>query len=93
MREYNKTRYAKNGKDTLQKRLYKKYPDLPRVCEAKDCGEARVLTAAHKPGFERNGDWQVMKYYERHMFWMLCPTCHAVLDKKIETPEQMGLSM
>jgi len=89
---YNRARDMTNGrKDTLQRRLYAKYPDLPRVCETPNCREARVLEAAHKPGFERKGADQVMKFYERHMFWMLCPTCHRVLDKGIETPEQMGL--
>lgn len=29
--------------------------------------------------------------YQPNMIWVLCPTCHRVLDKGIETPEEMGL--
>jgi hypothetical protein len=51
----------------------------------------RILEAAHKPGFERNGAHRVLKYYERHMFWMLCPNCHTYLDAKLKTPTELGL--
>lgn len=89
---YNRARDMKNGKkDTLQTRLYRKYPDLPRQCEACGLDEDGILEAAHKPGFERNGGQQVMKFYERHMFWMLCPNDHKRLDKKLKTPEELGL--
>ena len=91
MKGYNQNRYQRHGRDTLITRLYKHYPDLPKICEAKDCNEARVLEAAHRPEFKRNGAWRTMDKYERHMFWMLCPTCHRVLDFGIETPVQLGL--
>lgn len=90
MRDYNANRYRKYGKDTLYNRLQAEYDDLPTACEC--CGEARVVEIAHKPEFSRNGRWRVLSLYKRHMFWILCPTCHKVLDKRIETPEQMGLS-
>jgi hypothetical protein len=91
---YNRVRDMKNGrKDTLQRRLYKKYPDLPTKCESCGLEEEGMLDAAHKPGFERKGGHQVMKYYERHMFWMLCPNDHRRLDKKLKTPEELGLTL
>lgn len=91
MHRYNLRRYAAHGTDSLTTRLRKKFPDLPTVCEAIDCGEGRVLDFAHKPEFRRNGAYRVMKYYERHMFWVLCPTCHRLIDCGICTPEELGL--
>ena len=91
MRQYDQERYKRHGRDTLITRLRHRYPDLPTVCETKNCLEQRVLEIAHKPEFKRNGGWRTQDKYERHMFWMLCPTCHRVLDFAIETPEQMGL--
>jgi len=70
-------------------RLWRKYPDLPRRCEA--CGEARVLDVAHRPGHERNGAWRTMEVMEPHMIWVLCPTCHALLDRLGFTAEQLGI--
>ena len=86
-RLYNRQR----GRDTLIIRLRKKFPDLPTRCEAKGCGESRVLDLAHKPKFKRNGAHRLLARYKRHMFWILCPTCHRVVDRGIETPQQMGL--
>lgn len=91
MAAYNRARTMRGGPDTLINRLRRRYPDLPLVCEAVGCDEARVLEAAHRPEFRRNGSWRTLSLYERHMFWMLCPTCHRVLDFGIETPEQLGL--
>lgn len=92
MRDYNRARTRKHGKDTLSNRLRKRYPDMPEVCEAGGCNESRVVEIAHRPEFKRNGAWRTMDLYERHMFWVLCPTCHRVLDREIETPEQLGLT-
>lgn len=91
---YNRARETKEGGNsgTLQQRLYKRYPDLPRCCESCGLAEDGILEAAHKPGFERNGGQQVMKFYERHMFWMLCPNDHKRLDRKLKTPEELGLA-
>ncbi len=91
---YNRARSFKlGGGDTLKERLYKRYPDLPKHCESSCCSvdDWRILEAAHRPGFERDGAHRVMKYYERHMFWMLCPNCHTYLDLKIKTPVELGL--
>jgi hypothetical protein len=92
MQGYNQRRYDKHGRDSLITRLYKRYPDLSRVCEAIECDEGRVLEAAHKPAHKRNGAWRTMKWYERHMFWMLCPTHHKLTDLGICTVAELGLS-
>jgi uncharacterized protein YqcC (DUF446 family) len=91
MTAYNRERTKRYGHDTLINRLHKRYQDLATACEARGCGESRVLEVAHKPEFKRNGAHRTLDKYERHMFWVLCPTCHRVLDREIETPEQMGL--
>jgi hypothetical protein len=85
MAAYNRAR----GRDTLTVRLQKRYPDLPNACES--CGESRVIELAHKPKFKRNGAWRTIDQYKRHMFWVLCPTCHKVLDRGIQTPKEMRL--
>ncbi|MGH2607540.1 MAG: hypothetical protein ACRDHF_00505 [Tepidiformaceae bacterium] len=79
-------------KDTLIERLRHRYPDLPRECEAQFCGEKRVLDMAHKPGFRRNGAWRTLRVYERHMFWILCPNHHALIDRGVAMPEEFGLA-
>jgi len=91
MSNYNTTRRRTHGRDTLITRLRKLYPDLPNVCEATNCNESRVLEVVHRPEFKRNGEWRMVSNSERHMIWILCPTCHRVLDRGIETPEQLGL--
>lgn len=91
MKNYNTKRYQKYGRDNLITRLRKKYPYLPTVCEAVDCNEGRVTEIAHKPAFKRNGAHRVLKHYQRHMFWVLCPTCHRLVDYGICTPAELGL--
>lgn len=68
-------------------RLYKKYPELPIVCEF--CGENRIVEIAHKPDYKRNGAWFRIKDTTPKTIWILCPTCHNLLDKKGYTPEQL----
>lgn len=70
-------------------RLKRKFPDLPEACES--CRETRVLDVAHKPEFSRNGSWATMDLLKRHMFWILCPTCHALLDRGVCSPQQLNL--
>lgn len=76
-------------RDSVTGRLRRKYPDLPTSCEA--CGEDRILEVAHKPGFERKGAWRVMSNTQRHMIWILCPTCHKLIDRGICVPRELGL--
>jgi hypothetical protein len=64
--------------------------DAPSKCES--CGEHRVLDIAHKPGYERNGQWRNSKNCKwPEMVWVLCPTCHALLDRMRYSPEELGL--
>jgi len=69
--------------------LRRAFPDLPVGCES--CGESRVLDVAHKPEFARNGAWRNRNTTQRHMFWVLCPTCHALLDRGVMTAQALGL--
>lgn len=87
--EYNRRRVEKHGPDTLLTRLYRRYPDLPTACES--CGEARVLDLAHKPDHARRGAHRTLRCYQRYMFWILCPTCHALVDRKVCRPDDLGL--
>lgn len=89
---YNEIRYRRNGKDTLKNRLYRKYSDLPRCCESCGLAELEILEFAHKPEHKRNGAYQSMKFYERHMFWVLCPNDHKRLDKGLKTPSELKLT-
>jgi hypothetical protein len=50
-----------------------------------------VLDVAHKPEFARNGAWRNRNTTQRHMFWVLCPTCHALLDRGVMTAQALGL--
>lgn len=76
-------------KDVRLARLRRKYPDLPTACES--CGEPRVLEVAHRPEYARNGAYKSANNSQRHMFWVLCPTCHKLLDYKICTQEELRL--
>ena len=76
------------GKGAVE-RLRRRFPDLPSGCEI--CGEERVLDIAHKPEFSRDGMWRSSRNTLRHMFWILCPTCHALLDRGISTAHELGL--
>lgn len=76
-------------KDSVLGRLRRKYSDLPFACES--CGESRILEVAHKPEFKRNGAWKIVANTQRHMIWILCPTCHKLLDRGICAQEELGL--
>ena len=76
--------------DSANLRFYRLNPGAPRACEA--CGESRVTEVAHKPGHERIGQrrscanlkWPLMT-------WVLCPTCHRLLDRMRYSPADLGL--
>ena len=85
---YERSR-TKNGKDGNLKRLYKRYPDLPKQCES--CGDNRVLDIAHKPNHKRNGEWRSVKNTTPEKIWILCPTCHALIDRMNYDPKELGL--
>ena len=87
--KYYKKSKLKNGKDGNLVRLYKRYPDLPKECQS--CGENRVLDIAHKPNHKRNGAWRSAKNTTPEKIWILCPTCHALLDRKGYEPNKLNL--
>jgi hypothetical protein len=86
---YDKNR-EKVGPDGNLKRFYKRHPNAPRSCQS--CGENRVLDIAHKPGHKRNGAWRSKENTSLEKVWILCPTCHALLDRMNYSPSELGLS-
>lgn len=90
-KDYNRNRSAKYGTDTVLNRALRKYPELPRCCEASGCDESRVINIAHRPEHKRNGEWQSVGNSHPSMIWILCPTHHALLDKGICTISELGL--
>lgn len=88
-KKYYRNRIDKVGKDGNLKRFYHRHPDAPRVCQS--CGEDRVLDVAHKPGHERNGAWRSAKNTTPDKVWILCPTCHALLDRMNYSPSDLNL--
>lgn len=90
MAEYRATTRAKIGPDGNQKRFFARHPDAPRACQA--CGESRVLDIAHRPEFRRNGAWRSRGNTSLERVWILCPTCHALLDRMHYPPSDLGLA-
>lgn len=71
-------------------RFYRTNPDAPKACES--CGERRVLDVAHRPECRRNGAWRSSKNCQWPlMVWVLCPTCHALVDRMHYPPVDLGL--
>jgi len=89
VKEYNKKFHDRVGTDNNLLRFYLRYPDAPKKCQS--CGEDRVLDIAHKPEHKRNGAWRSKHNTTIDKVWILCPTCHALLDRKGYTPQQLGL--
>lgn len=78
------------GPDSQNRRFYSLNPTAPRECES--CGEARVIEIAHKPGHERFGARRStanMSWPEQ--VWVLCPTCHRLLDRMHYAAAELGL--
>jgi hypothetical protein len=90
MVEYHATSRTKKGPDSNLKRFYARFPDAPRACQA--CGETRVLEIAHKPEFARNGAWRSKENTTLDKVWILCPTCHKLIDRMGYDPKSLGLS-
>ena len=87
---YRERSKAKGFKDANSIRFYRWNPDAPRCCES--CGESRVTEVAHKPNHNRLGEHRSRancKWPEK--VWVLCPTCHRLLDRIGYEPEQLGL--
>ena len=79
----------KRKPDNRMARLRRRYPQLPSACQS--CAEDRVLEIAHRPEFACKSVWRNIGNCAPHMIWVLCPTCHKLLDKGICSPEELGL--
>jgi hypothetical protein len=86
---YRERQRAKRRRDTSLVRLWRKHPEVPKECEA--CGESRVLDIAHRPEYQRRGAWRTMSNTMPHQIFVLCPTCHALLDRLGYSEEQLGI--
>lgn len=87
---YRARQRVKQVPDSMHVRFYRLNPDAPKCCEA--CGETRVTEIAHRPGHERLGQRRSsanMQWPE--MVWVLCPTCHRLLDRMNYLPSDLGL--
>ena len=83
---------AKQLPDSNLTRFRRYNKNAPTACES--CGEVRVLDVAHKPDHWRNGAWRNSKNCQwPKMVWVLCPTCHALLDRMHYTPAELGLTV
>jgi len=77
--------------DNQNVRFYRLNPDAPKCCES--CGEERVVEVAHRPGHERLGERRSSaNMVWPQMVWVLCPTCHRLLDRMHYTPGELGLT-
>lgn len=85
---YQKT-INKTGHRGNLDRYYLRHHNAPKACES--CGETRVLDIAHKPEHKRNGQWRSVSNTCPEKVWILCPTCHALIDRKGYDPKQLGL--
>lgn len=83
---------AKHHPDSANVRFYRLNPDAPKSCQS--CGENRVTEVAHKPGHERLGERRSSKNLKwPEQVWVLCPTCHRLIDRMHYSPEELGLSV
>ncbi len=86
-RARSKTRGSPDGRMV---RFHRWHPEAPRACES--CGDNRVLDVAHKPAHQRFGARQSKENCSwPQKVWVLCPTCHALLDRMNFTPQELGL--
>jgi hypothetical protein len=89
---YRERTKAKRLPDSNLTRFRRANPNAPMACES--CGEGRVLDVAHKPTCPRLGAWRSAKNCKwPDQVWVLCPTCHALLDRMHYLPEDLGLTV
>lgn len=88
---YRERTRIRQGPDSNLKRFYIWNPKGPKQCES--CGEKRVLEIAHKPNHERVGMGRVKANSKwPKMVWILCPTCHTLIDRMNYDPSELGLN-
>lgn len=88
-RKYSKEESDRRRKLGRRDRFFLRHPERKRVCEARGCGEDRVIELAHKKS--RRGAGMTMANTRSEDVWVLCPTCHRCLDLGIQTAEELGL--
>lgn len=72
-------------------RFYRSNPTAPKKCES--CEEHRVLEIAHKPGHQRFGAGRTTENTTwPDKVWVLCPTCHRLIDRMNYSPAELGLT-
>jgi hypothetical protein len=87
---YRQRAREKQGPDSNLKRFRRSNPNAPTACES--CGERRVLDVAHKPSCPRLGEHRSARNCKwPEQVWVLCPTCHALLDRMRYPPAELGL--
>lgn len=88
---YRRRTREKIGPDLTLRRFYGWNPAAPRACES--CGESRVLEVAHKPNHARLGERRAaVNCRWPEMVWVLCPTCHRLIDRMNYPPTDLGLT-
>jgi hypothetical protein len=68
-------------------RFFIRYPDILRACMV--CGENRVVDLHHKT--PRRGAPTRAKNTQRDHVWVLCPNHHAMIERGVATPTELGL--
>ncbi len=87
---YRERTREKQTPDSVLKRFYSWNPSAPTSCES--CAEHRVLEIAHKPQYQRFGERRKKDNCRwPQMVWVLCPTCHELLDRMNYSPSELNL--
>lgn len=71
--------------------FFREHQEVEKKCQARGCAEDRVLDIAHRPEFARKGMPMTRANTKPWMVWVLCPTHHALLDRKVCTAGELGL--
>lgn len=82
-----KETHPKEVKSGMPQRFFKKYPHIKPICQS--CGESRIVELAHK--IPRNGAWRTLRNTTENDVWILCPTCHRLLDFGICSKQELGI--
>lgn len=90
-RVYRERTRAKQPPDSNLTRFYRWNPGAPKSCQS--CGESQVLEVAHRPSHRRLGSHRARANSKwPDAVWVLCPTCHRLLDRMHYPPSELGLA-